>query len=62
MSTRLIQAMFPHDNSKGDPSKPNFDPAYRVSPEVIAQDERAYGEWTRQASEDIRKLRHVLYS
>jgi hypothetical protein len=62
-TARTVDAIFKHDNSRGDPTKPNFDPAYRVSPEVISADERAFNDWTnRQAPSDIRKLRHVLYS
>lgn len=62
-SIRLVDAMFAHDNSRGDPSKPNYDPTYRVPPAVIAADERAYNDWTkRQAAQDIRLLRHALYS
>jgi len=26
-TVRIVQANFPHDNSRGDPSKPNYDPA-----------------------------------
>lgn len=60
---RVIDALFPHDNSRGDPSKPNFDPAFRVAPEVIAADERAYHEWyATQRHEDVRKVRHALYA
>lgn len=59
---RVLEATFTHDNSRGDPSKPNFDPGRRVPPEVIAADERAYRDWyATQRSEDVRKVRHVLY-
>lgn len=59
---RIIPALFPHDNSRGDPSKPNYDPAFRVPPEVIAQDERAFNEWMRdQMPRDVHKLRQLIY-
>lgn len=59
----MADVMFRHDNSKGDPSKPNFDPAFQVPPAVIAEDERAFNNWTNgQAQRDIQSLRRVLYS
>jgi hypothetical protein len=62
-SAHFIEAMFRHDNSKGDPAKPNFDPKYRVDPRVIAQDQHAFAEWTKgQLPGDIRTLRQLLYS
>jgi len=62
-TAQVIDAMFRHDNSKGDPSKPNYDPAFQVPPEVIAADEVAYHTWLRDSMRsDVQKLRHLIYS
>lgn len=62
-TTRIIPAMFRHDNSPGDPKSKNFIPERQVPPAVIAADEAAYREWrATQFQSDVRKLRHVLYA
>jgi hypothetical protein len=62
-TVRIVQANFPHDNSRGDPSKPNYDPTFQVPPDVIAQDERAFQEWmTNAMPRDVQKLRHLIYA
>lgn len=59
----IPEVLFPHDNSKGDPSKPNFDPAYQVPPEVIASDEKAYHHWfANEMPQAVRTLRQHLYA
>lgn len=48
----LPEVMIRHDNSM-----------HPVAPDVIAADERVFNLWARdQAPQDIRKLRHALYS
>lgn len=62
-TTRVIDAMFRHDNSPGDPSSPNFIPERRVPPEVIKSDEAAFNEWLgRDYRTDVRAIRHTLYA
>jgi len=62
-TTRIIEAAFIHDNSRGDPSSKNFDPAYQVPPSVIRADALAYSEWLKwQMPKDVQKLRHTIYS
>lgn len=62
-TARVVPAVFPHDNSKGDPTSPNFDPAYRVPPAVIAEDEWQYRLWEKNESKrDAQKIRRVVYA
>lgn len=61
-SARILDADFPHDNSRGDPAKPNYDPAYRVPPEVIEADGIAYNRWLYDESKNaVRAIRHFIY-
>lgn len=62
-STRVIPAMFRHDNSAGDPQSPNFKKEAQVPPEVIASDEIAFNLWVKNDSrKDAQKIRHALYA
>jgi hypothetical protein len=62
-TARVVQANFPHDNSKGDPTSLNYDPAYRVNPAIIAADEVAFRTWVAtQMPRDIQTVRHLVYA
>lgn len=41
----LYDVWIRHDNSRGDPSKSNFDPAFRVDQAVIDRDKTSYWAW-----------------
>lgn len=60
---RVIEAMFRHDNSAGDPKSPNFKPSHQVPPHVIASDEAAFNHWMKfQMKADAQRIRHAIYA
>lgn len=62
-TTRVIPAMFRHDNSAGDVNSPNCKPEAVVPPAIIASDERAFHWWRENdLKKDVRLIRHAIYS
>lgn len=58
----LSDVAFPHDNSAGDPTSPNFKPSHQVPPGVIESDRLAYDQWVRNdMNRDAQKVRRAIY-